>query len=139
MSACVCVFDVAHAICSAFIANQLFPPLPLSLPLSLFLSLFSLLLFLYSYSSELRRFTVKCGGHELITQNMSFPNWPYHMYHFNSFLFCSSSPLPLPPLSSFSSSSSSSSFNSLHLIIPVKCSKLFQIHCFNSERLPRGE
>ena len=28
VSACACVFDVVHAICSAFIANQLFPPLP---------------------------------------------------------------------------------------------------------------
>jgi len=28
VSACACVFGVVHAICSAFIANQLFPPLP---------------------------------------------------------------------------------------------------------------
>ena len=99
MSACACVFDV-HEICSAFIANQLFPPLlplppPLPLPLPLPLP-FPLLLFLYSYSSELQRFTVKYSGHELIAQNMSFPNWPYHMYHFNFLLVCSSSPLPPP-------------------------------------------
>jgi len=31
VSACACVFDVVHAIWSAFIANQLFPSLPLSL------------------------------------------------------------------------------------------------------------